>query len=207
MRFYIDFENVGSTGLVGIESLTENDCVRIYYSNNPNIDMHTVENMIYSSAKIQFIKLPDSLKMMNLSNALDIVLLADISRIVAALGSNHAVVVSNDKGYDPVISELNQTNGTNKVLRSDSINSSSISLSETVNNAPGSKAVDHNALNRLFTQTLSKYTKHKGDIITIVETSKTRCEVNNRVNKAFGNNQAKDIMGALKPIIKMLPGQ
>ena len=52
MRFYIDFENIGSIGLVGIESLTENDCVRIYYSNNPNINMHTVENMMHSPATI-----------------------------------------------------------------------------------------------------------------------------------------------------------
>ena len=123
MRFYIDFENIGSIGLVGIESLTENDCVRIYYSNNPNINMHTVENMMHSLAKIQFVKLPDSLKMMNLSNALDIVLLTDISRIAATLGSNYAVVISNDKGYDSVISELNQTNQTHNILRSDSIKS------------------------------------------------------------------------------------
>ena len=126
MRFYIDFENVGCAGLIGIESLTNNDCVRIYYSNNPNVDMNTVENILHSSAKIQFIKLPDSLKMMNLSNALDIVLLTDISRIAATLGSNYAMVISNDKGYDAVISELNQTNKTKNVLRLENIKSFTI---------------------------------------------------------------------------------
>lgn len=205
MRFYIDFENIGSSGLVGIESLTENDCVRIYYSNNPNIDMHTVENMMHSPAKIQFVKLPDSLKMMNLSNALDIVLLTDISRIAATLGSNYAVVISNDKGYDSVISELNQTNQTNNILRSDCIKSFSASLLSNIGSA--STIVDYNALDRLFTQTLSKYIQYKDKIVKIVKSSKTRCEINTRIYQSFDNNQSKVIMGALKPIIKVLPGQ
>ncbi len=205
MRFYIDFENIGSIGLVGIESLTENDCVRIYYSNNPNIDMHTVENMMHSPAKIQFVKLPDSLKMMNLSNALDIVLLTDISRIAGTLGSNYAVVISNDKGYDSVISELNQTNQTNNILRSDSIKS--FSALKPANNGSASTIVDYNALDKLFMQTLSKYIQDKEKIIKIVSSSKTRCEINNRVNQTFDSNQSKVIMGALKPIIKALPGQ
>lgn len=45
--------------------------------------MHTVENIIHSPAKIQFIKLPDSLKKMNLTNALDIILMTDVSRTTA----------------------------------------------------------------------------------------------------------------------------
>ena len=205
MRFYIDFENVGSIGLVGIESLTESDCVRIYYSNNPNIDMQTVENMIHSPAKTQFVKLPDSLKIMNLSNALDIVLLTDISRIAGTLGSNYAVVISNDKGYDSVISELNQTNQTNNILRSDSIKS--FSAPQLSNIGSASTVVDYNALDRLFTQTLSKYIQYKDKIVKIVKSSKTRCEINTRINQSFDNNQSKVIMGALKPIIKALPGQ
>ena len=205
MWFYIDFENIGSIGLVGIESLTESDCVRIYYSNNPNIDMQTVENMIHSPAKIQFVKLPASLKMMNLSNALDIVLLTDISRIAGTLGSNYAVVISNDKGYDSVISELNQTNQTNNILRSDSIKS--FSALKPANKGSASTVVDYNALDKLFMQTLSKYIQEKEKIIKIVRSSKTRCEINNRVNQTFDSNQSKVIMGALKPIIKALPGQ
>ena len=205
MRFYIDFENVGSAGLIGIESLTENDCVRIYYSNNPNVDMYTIEKMIHSPAKIHFVKLLDSLKMMNPPNALDIVILADISRIVASLGSNYAVVVSNDKGYDRVIAELNRTNRTENVLRSESIKS--LNISKTANNNSVSKVIDHDALNKLFIQTLSKYIQHKDKIIKIVTSSKTRSEINTRISRSFDNKQSKVIMGALKPIIKKLPGQ
>ncbi|MBO5163481.1 MAG: hypothetical protein J6B75_03445 [Ruminococcus sp.] len=205
MRFYIDFENVGVSGLVGIDALTDTDSVRIYYSNNPNVDMQTVENIVHSSAKIQFIKLPDTLKMMNLSNALDIVLLSDISRIAASLGSNYAVVISYDKGFDAVISELNTTNKLDQIIRSDSIKSALIQCSKK--STPVSNKVDAVALNLLFSRSLSKYVQHKDKIIKIVQTSKTRCEINNKVNQTFDCNQAKIIMSSLKPIIKCLPGQ
>lgn len=205
MRFFVDFENVGSTGLIGIESLTENDCVRIYYSNDPNVDMDTVVNMVHSAAKkkIQFIKLPDSLKKMNLPNALDIVLLTDISRIAASLGKAPAVVISNDKGYDPVISEISSTNKTNSILRLDSIRSM-LCFKDHQNESIG---VDHNALKLLFDGSLKKYAADKNKIVDIVKTSKTRCEINNRINSSFDSEGAKEIMGALKPVIKTLPGQ
>ena len=205
MRFFVDYENVGSTGLMGIESLTENDCVRIYYSNDPNVDMDTVVNMVHSAAKkkIQFIKLPDSLKKMNLPNALDIVLLTDISRIAASLGKAPAVVISNDKGYDPVISEISSTNKTNSILRLDSIRSM-LCFKDQQNESIG---VDHNALKLLFDGSLKKYAADKNKIVDIVKTSKTRCEINNRINSSFDSEGAKEIMGALKPVIKTLPGQ
>ena len=205
MRFFVDFENVGSTGLIGIESLTENDCVRIYYSNDPNVDMDTVVNMVHSAAKkkIQFIKLPDSLKKMNLPNALDIVLLTDISRIAASLGKAPAVVISNDKGYDPVISEISSTNKTNSILRLDSIRSM-LCFKDQQNESIG---VDHNALKLLFDGSLKKYAADKNKIVDIVKTSKTRCEINNRINSSFDSEGAKEIMGALRPVIRSLPGQ
>ena len=205
MRFFVDFENVGSTGLIGIESLTENDCVRIYYSNDPNVDMDTVVNMVHSAAKkkIQFIKLPDSLKKMNLPNALDIVLLTDISRIAASLGKAPAVVISNDKGYDPVISEISSTNKTNSILRLDSIRSM-LCFKDQQNESIG---VDHNALKLLFDGSLKKYVADKNKIVDIVKTSKTRCEINNRINSSFDSEGAKEIMGALRPVIRSLPGQ
>lgn len=205
MRFFVDYENVGSTGLMGIESLTENDCVRIYYSNDPNVDMDTVVNMVHSAAKkkIQFIKLPDSLKKMNLPNALDIVLLTDISRIAASLGKAPAVVISNDKGYDPVISEISSTNKTNSILRLDSIRSM-LCFKDHQNESIG---VDHNALKLLFDGSLKKYAADKNKIVDIVKTSKTRCEINNRINSSFDSEGAKEIMGALRPVIRSLPGQ
>ena len=205
MRLYIDYENVGNAGLVGIESLTNNDCVRIYYSNNPSVDMHTVESISHSPAKKQFVRLPDSLKMMNHSNALDIVILTDIAKIAADLGSNYAIVISKDKGYDAVISEIKQTCKTNNIIRLDSIQSWTRSSPESL--CAASKSIDNSALNELFNQSLSKFVQRKSEIVDIVKTSKSRCEINNRVQHSFDMNQSRIIMGALKPIIIVYPGQ
>ena len=205
MRFYIDYENVGNAGLVGIESLTNNDCVRIYYSNNPSVDMHTVESISHSPAKKQFVKLPDSLKMMNHSNALDIVILTDIAKIAADLGSNYAIVISKDKGYDAVISEIKQTCKTNNIIRLDSIQSWTRSSPESL--CAASNSIDNSALNELFNQSLSEFVQRKSEIVDIVKTSKSRCEINNRVQHSFDMNQSRIIMGALKPIIIVYPGQ
>lgn len=206
MRFYIDFENVGTSGLIGMENLSETDCVRIYYSNNPSIDMETAILLTQSPAKIQFIKLPDSLKKLNLNNALDIVLLTDISRIAGNLGNNYAYVVSNDKGFDPVISEINQTHNIKSISRCENILSATKATVSTVTEITA-KVLDENALNQLFSQSLSKYAGYKDKIINIVKKSKTRSSINNNINKSFDSNQSKIIMSALKPIIKNLPGQ
>ena len=205
MRFYIDFENVGIGGLKGIDSLNEKDFVRVYYSNNPNIDMKTVENMMKSPANIKFLQLPDSLKKLNISNALDIVLMMDVSRIVASLGSdNYAAVVSKDKGYDSVINELNNANNFDKIFRTESIQAMNIlkHVKDTL-----SDAVDFNAVEKLFNQGLKKYSKDKDKIVNILKTSKSRCEINNMIHKTFDRAQSKIIMTELKPIIKGLPGQ
>lgn len=117
MQYYIDFENVGTAGLVGIENLTENDCVKIYYSNNPNVNMETVINIKKSASKMQFLKLCDSIKNMNRSNALDIVIVTDIYHALPTLNDNSCVIISKDKDYDSVISELNAGNNIGKIFR------------------------------------------------------------------------------------------
>ncbi len=205
MRFYIDYENVGNAGLVGIESLTNNDCVRIYYSNNPSVDMHTVESISHSPAKKQFVKLPDSLKKMKCKNALDIVILTDVAKIAADLGSNYAIVVTIDKGYDAVISEIKQTCKTNNIIRLESIQCWTQSTPESLFAA--SNSIDDSALDVLFNNTLSGFVQSKTEIVDIVKTSKTRTEINNRIQHIFDMNQLRIIMGALKPIIKVYPGQ
>ena len=80
MRCYVDFENVACAGLKGIENLEESDVVRIYYSNNPSMDIETVKLLLNCKAKIQFVKLADEIKSMNIKNALDIIILNDIDR-------------------------------------------------------------------------------------------------------------------------------
>lgn len=201
--YYVDFENVGKNGVNGIEKLTQDDCVTIYYSNNPNIDMKTVINLFQTPAKLQFFKLLDSINLMNRTNALDIILLADISRIAQILkADDYAYIISNDKGYDPAIQEINEIHHFKNILRKTSIASPDVTKTITK-----SSFIDEIKLNQLFEKQLSKFNTKKNIIIQIVTGSKSRCEINNKIVKHFTNEQTKLIMSALKPIIQMLPGQ
>lgn len=203
MKFYVDYENVGSNGLCGAEHLNENDVLRIYYSNDPSIGMHIVKEIIQSKVKVQFYKMSDKIKSMNLKNALDIVILTDISRIAETVDSDRLAVISNDSGYDSVLSELSEDSC---FLRFGSIEEfySAKPKTPTENSA---NAVDKNGIRKLFETDLSGYADSKQKIMTIVMQSKTRCKINENLIKTLGSAQASCIMKAIKPYIKNLPGQ
>ena len=207
MNYYVDYENVGANGLDGIVALKQTDNVRIYYSNNPGMDMQTVEKLVHSSANIQFTRLPVSLKKMNQSNALDIVLLTDISRIAGTSAADSIAVISKDKGYDAVISELNPGKSSRRIVRAESI-AAAVSPKNT---AAGSwtTPVDMDAVKNLFGfgKPLSGLKESRNQIIQIVQTSRSRHEINTRTNQTFDTEKSRVIMAALKPIIKCLPGQ
>ncbi len=201
MRFYIDFENVGCGGLKGIPNLKSEDIVSIYYSNNPNLDMETVIKLFHSNAKIDFQKLPDEIKNMNLKNALDIIILNDIGRLN---NSEKVVIISNDTGYDNMIQKFLQK-GKN-IVRAATV--SKISTSTVVKQITSNPKIDEQEISALFNKKgeLSGFASSKQKIMNIIKNSKTRSEINNTLTKSFPNNTGK-IMQALKPYIKNLPGK
>ena len=125
MNYYVDYENVVCSGLVGIDKLTSNDTVNIYYSNDPNVDMETVIRIRNSKANIVFLKLCNSIKQMNRSNALDIVLSNDIVQSIISLRTKDICIISKDKDYDMLISELKSKHSGLNITRAASIASSS----------------------------------------------------------------------------------
>ncbi|MBR4319490.1 MAG: hypothetical protein IKP69_05500 [Oscillospiraceae bacterium] len=201
MRFYIDFENVGCGGLKGIPNLKSEDIVSIYYSNNPNLDMETVIKLFHSNAKIDFQKLPDEIKNMNLKNALDIIILNDIGRLN---NSEKVAIISNDTGYDNMIQKFLQK-GKN-IVRAATV--SKISTSTVVKQITSNSKIDEQEISALFNKKgeLSGFASSKQKIMNIIKNSKTRSEINNTLTKSFPNNTGK-IMQALKPYIKNLPGK
>lgn len=203
MRFYVDYENVGSNGLCGADHLNESDILRIYYSNNPNISMQTVKEILQTKVKVQFQKMPDKIKSMNLKNAPDIVILTDISRIAETVDSDHLVVISNDSGYDAMLSELSEDS---RFLRFGSIEEF-YSAKPKTSAENSANAVDKNGIRKLFETELSDYADSKQKIMTIVMQSKTRCKINENLIKTLGSAQASCIMKAIKPYIKNLPGE
>lgn len=97
MKIYlVDFENVKSKGLQGIDNLTENDTVIIFYSENSdtiNFEMH--QKVLTSKADIEYFKVNVGGK-----NALDFQLSTLLGYLVAKDTYTNIFVISNDRGFD-----------------------------------------------------------------------------------------------------------
>ena len=94
--YMIDFENVKSNGLIGLELLNENDKVIILYSDKSDtisFEMH--KKILESKADIQYFKVRVGLK-----NALDFQLATLLGYLVAKGDNSHIFIISNDKGFD-----------------------------------------------------------------------------------------------------------
>ncbi len=94
--YLVDFENVKSKGLAGIEKLCEDDRVIIFYSDNSDtisFEMHCM--VMRSKADVQYIKVKVGGK-----NALDFQLSTLLGYLVAKELYTHIFVISNDKGFD-----------------------------------------------------------------------------------------------------------
>lgn len=94
--YLVDFENVKSKGLVGIDKLTADDNVIIFYSENSDtisFEMHCL--VMKAKANVEYMKVRVGGK-----NALDFQLSTLLGYIVAKGNNTHVFVISGDKGFD-----------------------------------------------------------------------------------------------------------
>ena len=114
--YYIDYENVSSQGLKGVELLTENDEVVLLYSkkaDNVKIDILTM--MMASRAKIRFLPVH-----VGTPNALDFQLVTLL--FLNYKEEDHCYIISKDSGYDCCIKTAAE-NGAPNVARYPNIES------------------------------------------------------------------------------------
>ncbi|MDO5559458.1 MAG: PIN domain-containing protein [Oscillospiraceae bacterium] len=99
--YLVDFENVGSDGLAGIELLDENDSVIIFYSANSNkISMKIHKDICASKANYEYFEISSGGK-----NALDFQLSTYLGYLISLSSdsTNEYCIVSRDTGYQYVI--------------------------------------------------------------------------------------------------------
>ncbi|MBR6789918.1 MAG: hypothetical protein IKM31_03505 [Oscillospiraceae bacterium] len=94
--FLIDFENVKSAGLAGIEDLAPDDHVVILYSVNSNtisFEMH--QKILMSQSPIEYFQIRRGGK-----NSLDFQLSSLLGWLLASGKYSHLFIISNDNGFD-----------------------------------------------------------------------------------------------------------
>lgn len=96
--YLIDFENVTSAGISGIQRLSKEDKVYIFYSKNAsNMSFSAHINLLQSSADVTYLSVDVGGK-----NALDFQLSSFLGYLINSGEEKHFIIISNDKGYDYV---------------------------------------------------------------------------------------------------------
>lgn len=187
---FVDFENVSLGGLKGIEKLSKNEIVYLFYSKNtPHLPMELVGKISESEALV----LP--IESMTGKNAMDFVIASFLGyKIKENDAKDTYYILSKDKGYKPLgdfwedwdikfITELSQIDGMNK--RFNQLNKSEQALKSNIG------------------RLLTGYNKDvKKKVAEIVLTSKNKKELNNKLGQYFKDTKkASEVYRVVKSVI------
>lgn len=93
--FLIDLENVKNQGMIGVEQLSGEDRVFIFYSESANsLSIPTIQAMNNSKAEIEYVKLQRSGR-----NAMDFQIVALLGFLIGSEKNGNFCIVSQDNGY------------------------------------------------------------------------------------------------------------
>lgn len=102
MMFLVDGDNELATGLNGIEMLSEEDSVMIFYSKGMQL-AKVKKRCSTSKANIQYVESVKSGK-----NSVDFQIIAELGVLVGKNEVEYAYIISKDKGYEAPIAALNK---------------------------------------------------------------------------------------------------
>ncbi len=104
---YIDFENVSTQGLRGVQALSKNDHVKIFLGPKcSKMSLIDADAVFHCDATVELIKNEQIGK-----NALDFIIMVHMGYDIAKKVGNAFYIISNDKGYDPAIHEMRSMTG------------------------------------------------------------------------------------------------
>ncbi len=202
MRYYfIDYENVHQSGLNGIEKLTENDKLIIFYTTNAEtLTFSLYEKLILCKAEIQLYKVQCGGK-----NALDFQLATFLGYILGQNTDIDCHIISNDKGYEYVRSFWKEKNV--KIKISSDIEGNILKLLPAVVPAPVVVKKETDFDKAVKPLNLSKSDKDAllkifNDSSSVKDISKRKQSISNTITQTFGNSKSSKYYQALKPLIK-----
>ena len=191
---FVDFENVHNTGLDGLENLTENEIVYLFYSKNtPHLPMDVVAKISKSPADIELIESGVG------KNAMDFVIASYLGYMINEHDDNvDYYILSKDKGYKPLVDFWEDWNV--------EIITDLSKFCKKTKSTVTKKKVDSNneqALRCNLGKALLEYNKKDRKlIIDTVLSGKTKTDVNNKLVKLTGNTKtAGEIYKKIKDLM------
>lgn len=180
--YLIDFENVRSDGLVGIENLKKDDDVFIFYSEHAatlTIAMH--KRILDCLAKIYYVEAITGTK-----NALDFQLVSYLGYMIREKPETNYFIVSKDKGFE-VVADFWATKGVN-VCTSAALG---VCTDSSVNES-----------NRKYLEESLPDEAEREFVSKCISELATKSGINNRIVKKYGTTRAGEIYKLIKPLIK-----
>lgn len=188
--YLVDFENVNSKGVNGIQQLklTKSDRVVIYYSNNANsltFELH--RELMRLDTEIEYRKITCDSK-----NALDFILVCELGRFTALNPDDSYYIVSNDSDYDNVIKYINgHYNCSIKKIKTISQNIVNVNKKEE----PAPESSDSKLIELVENEDIDK-------VQAVIDAYRTKSAIHNNLVKIFGDNKGKLIYEKIKPLLK-----
>lgn len=179
--YLIDFENVHSDGLKGIEKLERNDECYIFYSEHAGVltfNMH--KKITESRAKIYYVEAQVGMK-----NALDFQLVSYLGYMLREKPKAAYCLISNDKAFE-LVSKFWQAKGVNVT--------SAVSLDRAADAAHYSKISAE--LEKLLADRSEREFVEK-----CINELSTKSGINNRIVKKYGTTRAGEIYKLIKPLL------
>lgn len=203
--YLVDYENVKNDGLYGIDTLTKEDLVYVFYSKNVNtITIDTYQKLLDSEAKVKFIE--TILPKRNSKNYLDFQLATFCGYLVAEDNKKKYYIVTGDNGFNAIIDFFNN-NSFFKNLRVEKISkiqavkrTEKTSLKkETPNKDP--KPIKKDDI--VITKEEPVILKEKSEDVLLVDNKQNVSpkEVENKEKKLSNSKNKKIFPKKLKPII------
>ena len=196
--FLIDYENVNVSGFDGILSLTENDAVIIFYSDNANTMTFGLHRRINEAkANLQFQKVDSGKK-----NSLDFQLCSYLGYLICDTmckpgenSKNFYYIVSNDLGYVP-LTDYWKKRGI-EVLVVKNLTKTPSQTSAVVVFSPPPKPQPSGELERALAAVL-KNQQDISEAAKIVRSAQTKTDANNSLIKKFGMQTGSEVYRAVK---------
>lgn len=185
--YLVDFENVKSDGLNGIADLKVEDKVIIFYSINADkITFSLHKRMNESLAKINYMKVEVGHK-----NALDFQLVTYLGYLLAKDEKEEYVIVSNDNGYNNVITFWKKKNY--KVMLVADLTKQNMLEKQNELLVSVKQYIEDDEEAKLVTDYILKY--------------KTKQGLNNAIVKIYGTTKGGKLYKAIKPLIQDKKGK
>ena len=179
--YLIDFENVHSDGLKGIEQLAENDICYVLYSEHAGVLTFNIhKKIIDSKAKIYYVEAQVGMK-----NALDFQLVSYLGYMIRENQEASYCVISNDRAF-ALVADFWKNKGVDVA--------SAVSLAAAVRLKENEKIASRLA-------SLLSDKKEREFVAKCIEELSTKQGINNRIAKKYGTTRAGEIYKLIKPLI------